>query len=183
MVALIIPSPEQGLPSTWKEQCQFPNVYFHSLVPLDQCSKNKSTLAIPLIFQAPMKSPKEFSPALWTFNSFSNDLLTAWPPNDHTSSHVFPLCPFDNNGAPDGVSHSHSLGACFQNKTFSFVRTLMEREVRSKLTFLLLPPMPAKAESFPLRLSQVVCTPLELNRWYWWGKMFLGVPFEPCSQS
>lgn len=91
MVTLTITSLELGFPSTWKQQCQFSTVLFHSLDPLNQAWKHKSTLAIPLIFQAPMRSPKEFPPALWTVNSFSNDLLAAWPPNDHASSHVLPI--------------------------------------------------------------------------------------------
>ena len=74
-----------------KTESQCATVYFYSLAPSNQPSKNKSTPAIPLIFQAPMRSSKAFPPALWTFNSFSNDLLAAWPPNDHASSHVLPL--------------------------------------------------------------------------------------------
>lgn len=57
----------------------------------NQPSVHKSTSASPLIFQAPMRSPKEFSPALWTFNSFLNDLLAVWPLNDHANSNVLPI--------------------------------------------------------------------------------------------
>lgn len=92
---------------------------FHSLARSDQPSIHKSTSASPLIFQAPMRSPKEFSPALWTFNSFSNDLLAVWPLNDHANSNVLPIwdsVPLITKVSLDRVYHSHTLRNKFPRK-------------------------------------------------------------------
>lgn len=168
MVALIIPSPELRLLSTRKQQSQFPTVPFHSLAPSNQPSENKSTSAIPLIFQAPMRSPKAFPPALWTFNSFSNDLLAAWPPNDHASSHVLPLwgSVLLITAVPlMGLPFPHS-GSMLPRQNWQLWKDLNGNSSEEQANPLFLPPMPAKAELSPLRLWDW-CAPCKITMWSW----------------
>lgn len=64
MVTLIIPSPELKAPKHTKAAMSISYCAFPFPCPFKIALKNKSTLAIPLIFQAPMRPAKEFPPAL-----------------------------------------------------------------------------------------------------------------------
>lgn len=166
-----------------KTESQFPTVYFYSLAPSNQPSKNKSTPAIPLIFQAPMRSPKAFPPALWTFNSFSNDLLAAWPPNNHARSHVLPLwgsvllITVPLIGLP--FPHSRST---LPRQNCQLRKKLHRNGSEEHANNLFFPPMPAKTEVPPLRLSQILVLLANLLCDPDRDKHFPeGVPLEACS--
>ena len=172
-----------------KTESQFPTVYFYSLASSNQPSKNKSTPAIPLIFQAPMRSPKAFLPALWTFNSFSNDLLAAWPPNNHARSHVLPLwgpvllittvALIPLLPLPLPFPHSRST---LPRQNCQLWKNLNGNSSEEHANILFLPPMPTKTELPPLRLSQILVLLANLLGDPDRDKHFPGgVPLEACS--
>lgn len=138
---------------------------FHSLAPSNQSSKNKIMSAIPLIFQAPMWSPKEFPSSLWTFNSFSNDLLAAWPPNAHTSTHVLPLW----GSVPLLTTETlvwltiPILREHASRQNFQLWKDHNENNSKEQANTLCFSHQHLQRENPPLRLSQIACTLFKLN--------------------
>lgn len=174
MITLIIPSPELKLLSTRKQQCQFPTESFHSPAPSNQLFKNKRPSALPLIFQAPMRSPKEFPPALWTFNSFSNDLLAAWPPNDMwaTLSFLFEALSLWWQQCPWwGLPFPHS------RRLLQHWEDLNENSSKGEANILCCLHQCYKDWIiFTKFLLDGLCSFQIL--WSWWGQTYLGGPFH-----